>query len=250
MEEPKSLICTIIQRDRILAVTWDKLFIMIFSPYPPIARNRSSGETAIDRMSSGYGMRPSRVRVAVSQNATVRRVEYAMNFPCFGRAMHERLVVSETGHSETASPVEDSNCLIALSDTTKRLLLNQRRPVLYHGFTVTSMSMSKQPSLLSQTRTKSRVAVAIRSPCGEYLAAITHFTWWCDPTEFPWWSVCTRSRVSMSQMVAVSLSDAETRRVESGEKSTPINKAKNLLQGCCKLSFISPFDFMSASIVM
>jgi hypothetical protein len=52
----------------------------------------------------------------------------------------------------------------------------------------------------------------MRSPCGEYLAACTIS---------PWSSVCTRLRVAMSQMEAVRLSDAETSRVESGEKSTP-----------------------------
>ena len=111
-------------------------------------------------------MRPSRVCVPVSQNVTVRCVEYAMNFPCFGRAMHEEPMLSETGHSETLDAVDAPNYLILLSDTTKRWLLNQRRPVLNHGFTVAGMCTSKEPSLLSQTRTKLGVVVAIRSPCG------------------------------------------------------------------------------------
>ena len=157
-------------------------------------------------------MRPSWVCVAVAQNVTVRRVEYAMNFPCFGTAMHEKKLVSGTGHSETADPVDASNCAIFLSDRTKRWLSSQRRPVLYHGVTRTLMSASKRPSL-SQTRMESGVAVAIRSPCGEYLAALTQSL--C-------WSVCTRLRVAMSEMVAVRLSHAETSRVESGEKSTPL----------------------------
>ena len=39
------------------------------------------------------------------------------------------------------------------------------------------------------------VAIAMRSPCGEYLAALT--------VKPPWSSVCTRLRVSMSQMEAL-----------------------------------------------
>ena len=157
-------------------------------------------------------MRPSWVCVAVSQNVTVRCVEYAMNPPCFGRTMHGMGVPSGTGHSETADPVDASNCLILLLDMTRRWLLNQRRPVLYHGVTITLMCLSKRPSLLSQTRTESSVAVAIRSPCGEYLAAHTHSVW-------P--SACTRLPVAMSKMEAVT-SDTKTSRVESGEKSTPL----------------------------
>ena len=110
--------------------------------------------------------------VDVSQNVTISFVEYAMNSPCCGRAMDEELLVSGTSHFETVDPVDDSNCLIVLSDTTKRWLLDQRRPVLYHGISVTRMSANKRPSLLSQTRTQA-VAGAIRSPCGEYFAAIT-----------------------------------------------------------------------------
>jgi hypothetical protein len=74
-------------------------------------------------------MRPSWVCVAVSHNVTVRCVEYTMNFPCFGRTIHETLLLSGTGHSETVDPVDASICLILLSDMTKRWLLNQRRPV-------------------------------------------------------------------------------------------------------------------------
>ena len=44
--------------------------------------------------------------------------------------------------------------------------------MLNHGVTSTGMCTSKRPSLLSQTRTESRVAVAIRSPCGEYFATL------------------------------------------------------------------------------
>ena len=39
--------------------------------------------------------------------------------------MDEVLLVPGTGHSETTDPVGASNCLIALSDTTKRWLLDQ-----------------------------------------------------------------------------------------------------------------------------
>jgi hypothetical protein len=187
--------------------------MLIFPVRPPIARKRSSGETAIETMSSECWMRPSWVCVAMFHNMTVRRVEHAMNLACFGRTMHESLLVSGTNHSETVDPVDVSICFILLSDTTKRWLIDQRRLVLNNGVTVALMSTSKRPSLLSQTRTDLPVAVAMRLPCGEYLAA---------RTELPWASVRTRLRVAMSQMVAILLSDAETSRVESGEKSTPL----------------------------
>ena len=77
--------------------------------------------------------------VDVSQNVTISFVEYAMNSPCCGRAMDEELLVSGTSHFETVDPVDDSNCLIVLPDTTKRWLFDQRRPVLYHGVSVTRM---------------------------------------------------------------------------------------------------------------
>ena len=144
-------------------------------------------------------MRPSWACVDVSQNVMVCFAECTMNFPCLGRAMRGSTNVKNglgTGHSETADPVDASNCLIVLSDTTRSWSLSQRRPVLNHGVTV--MCPSKRPLLLSQTRTESGVAVAIRSPCGEYLAAVT---------QPPWRSVCTRLRVAMSQTEAV-LSDA------------------------------------------
>ena len=157
-------------------------------------------------------MRPSWLCVAVSQNVTVRCVEYAMNPPSFGRAMFEYGALSETGRSKTDGPVDASNSLIVLSDMTKRWSLNQRRLVLSDGVTVTLMCLNQRPSLLSQTRTESSVAVAIQSPCGEYLAAVT---------QSPWSSVCTRLRVTMFQTEAVSF-DAQTSRVGSGEKSTPL----------------------------
>ena len=96
-------------------------------------------------------MRPSWVCVAVSQNVTVCFVEYAMNFPCFGRAMHEHAMLSGTGHCETVDPMDASICLILFSDMTKRWLLNQSRLVLYHWVTITLMFTSKHPLLLFQT---------------------------------------------------------------------------------------------------
>jgi hypothetical protein len=86
-----------------------------------------------------------------------------------------------TGHSETVDPVGASNCVIFLPDTTKRLSLNQRRPVLNHGVTVTLMSINERPSLLSQTRTEFSVAVVIRSPCYGKHDRHAHF---CGPECF------------------------------------------------------------------
>ena len=156
-------------------------------------------------------MRPSWVCVNVSQNVTVSFVEYAMNSPCFGRAMQEKRLALGTGHSETVDPVDAPNCLIVLSDTTKRWLLDQRRPALHCVVTCNGMCTSKRPPT-SQTRTESQVEVAIRSPRGEYFAALTISSWS---------SVRTFLRVATSQTVAVRLCDAVTSRVESGEKSTP-----------------------------
>jgi hypothetical protein len=59
-----------------------------------------------------------------------------MNSPFFGKAMHDKLILSGTGHSESADPVDASICLILLLDITKRWLLNQRRPVLHHRVTL------------------------------------------------------------------------------------------------------------------
>ena len=171
-------------------------------------------------------MRPSWACVDVSQNVTVSFVEYAMNFPCCGRAMHER----GTGHSETVEPVDASTCLIVLPDTTKRWLFNQRRPVLRNGVTFTGMCTSKWPLLLSQTRTESLVAVAIRSPCGEYFATVV-----------PCLSVSTFLRVRTSQMEGPMRWSffPTTSRVESGEKST----ARMSLASLC----VKTFSNVSAS---
>ena len=168
-------------------------------------------------------MRPSWACVDVSQNVMVCFAECTMNFPCLGRAMRGSTNVKNglgTGHSETADPVDASNCLIVLSDTTRRWWLSQRRPVLNHGVTFTVMCPTKRPSLLSQTPTRRRVAVAIRSPCGEYFAATTVSSWL---------SVSTFLRAAMSHTMAVSFRDAVTSRVESGEKSTPEMRSKSSL---------------------
>ena len=100
---------------------------------------------------SCYWMKLRCTCVDVPQNVTVLFVAYAMNSTCFGRAMHEEFLASSTGHSETADPVDASNALILLADTTTRWLLSQRRPVLKHGVTFTGMCTRKRPSLLSQT---------------------------------------------------------------------------------------------------
>ena len=88
-------------------------------------------------------MRPSWECVDASQNVTVRIVEYAMKSPFCGRAIHEKRLVSGTDHSETVDPVDASNFMIVLSDTTNRWSLNQTRPVLNRGVTITGISMSK-----------------------------------------------------------------------------------------------------------
>ena len=71
----KLFVYSTIQRDRILTEMRDRLLMVIFPSSAPTARNRSSGETAIERMDRGCWMRPSWVCVAVSQNVTVRCVE-------------------------------------------------------------------------------------------------------------------------------------------------------------------------------
>ena len=73
-------------------------------------------------------MRPSCVCVAMFQNVTVQFVEYAMNSPCFGWAMHENLLLSGADHSEIADPVDASICLLLLSDTTNRWHLQLGTP--------------------------------------------------------------------------------------------------------------------------
>ena len=133
-------------------------------------------------------MTPSWASVEVSQKVTVRFAEYAMNFPCCGRAMLEVALVSGTDHSETVEPVEASHSLIVLPDTRKRWSFSQRRPVLHDGVTFTGMCTSRWPSSLSQTRTEKGVAVAIRSPWGEYFATVV-----------PCSSVSTFLRVRTSQ---------------------------------------------------
>ena len=91
---------------------------------------------------------------------------------------------------------------------TSKRLLNQRRPVLCHGFTLTGMSRSKRPSLLSQTRTESN-----RSP--------REPSRWSGPT--------TLSRVAMASPI------------ESGEKSTPwtLQVSSSLIVKTCSYVFAS-----------
>ena len=126
-----------------------------------------------------------------------------------------------TGHSETVKPVDGFTSLIALSDTRKMWLLTHWRPWLCQGVTVTGMSTSKWPLSRPHTRTDPlKVAVAIRSPSCEYLAAITN-CWW--------WSVCIFSPLATSQIVAVQFEDPETSSVESGEKSISALMSKSTL---------------------
>jgi hypothetical protein len=65
--------------------------------------------------------------------------------------MHELPSLLGTGHSETVDPVDASNCLIVLPDTTKRWLCSQKMQAWYNGAGFTGMFTSKRPSLLSQT---------------------------------------------------------------------------------------------------
>ena len=85
---------------------------MLIFPSPSSAMQRSSEENAIESISSGCWMSPSRVRVGVSQNATTRFVEDAMNLPRCGRAIHERCLVLGAGHSERVDLVDVSSCRI------------------------------------------------------------------------------------------------------------------------------------------
>ena len=140
---------TVQQGTTLLTVTWDRRLMVIFPLSPPIARNRSSGESAIEQMSSACWMRPSWVCADASQNVTVRFVECAMNSPCVGRAMRPKSLPPGTSHCETTDPVDGSICLILLSETTKRCAFDQRRPVLIHPVTFTGISTSKRRSLLS-----------------------------------------------------------------------------------------------------
>ena len=87
-------------------------------------------------------MTASWVCVDASQNVIVRVVEYARNSSLCERMIREYLSLL-VDHRETSDLVDRSNCLISSSDTTKRWLLNQQRPVLYHGSTPAFMSMSK-----------------------------------------------------------------------------------------------------------
>ena len=57
-------------------------------------------------------MRSSWLCVDVSQKVMVRFANNAMNCSPFGRMMHERLLISEAGHSETFEPEDASNSSI------------------------------------------------------------------------------------------------------------------------------------------
>ena len=62
--------------------------------------------------------------VDMSQEVTVWTGENAMNCLYFGRAMHEKLLASGTGHSVIFEPLDASHSLSFLSDTTKRWSLD------------------------------------------------------------------------------------------------------------------------------
>ena len=188
----------------------------------------------MERMSSGcWRVRRSWLCVDASQKVVVRFAENAMYCWCFGRAMFEWSSVPGTSHSETFEPVDASNSMIFWSDATRRWSLDQRRLVLNSGVTVTLISTSKRPSLLSQTRTGPPAhlsTVAMRSPRGEYFAAFTQFLWR---------RVCTCLAVARSQTMAVLLSVPATSRVESGEKST--QRTKSLSPCLMTSSYVSAF---------
>lgn len=113
-------------------------------------KKQSSGENAMERISSGRWMIPSWERVDVCQKLIVRPAEYAINPLRFSRAMHELSLLVGTGHSEITDPEDASNSLMLFLQATNKWSPNQTRPVLYSGFTCTEMSTSKRPSLLSQ----------------------------------------------------------------------------------------------------
>ena len=212
LKDERSVRHAIHRRDTILTVGRDRVLIVIAPCSPPIARDLSPGDRVIKQMSSVGSTRPICKCDDVSQKVTKRPVEHAINLPCLGIAMHEWKSLFETGHSETVEPVDASNCLILLLDTTKMWLLDHRRPLLQRGITVTGLSTSNWPSLLSQTRTDPfRVPVAIRSPLGENLAVITQCLCWSVRIFWP---------LVASQIVAMQFEDPETSFVESGEKST------------------------------
>ena len=152
----------------ILAVRQDK-FSMVILSLSAIARSRPSGERAMEATSRVCWMTPSWLRVNTSQIVTVWPVEYTIKFPCFGAAMHE---LESAGHSAEIVPVDASICwnivLFSRHEKTKRWsLLCQRTLVAFTSL----MSRIKRPSLLSQILIECPLAVAIRLPCGEYVAA-------------------------------------------------------------------------------
>ena len=73
---------------------------MIIAPFtPPNARDLSPGDSAIELMSSVCSTGPICQWVDVSQKVTDRLVEYAINLPCVGIAMHELKSLLGTGQS-------------------------------------------------------------------------------------------------------------------------------------------------------
>ena len=102
-----------------LTVIEDKRLTVIVSSETTNARNRSSGENATGARSAHRSMQRSWLYVEVSQKVVVSQVEYAMNFPCCGRAMHETELLSGTDHFETIDPIDASICSILLVDMTK-----------------------------------------------------------------------------------------------------------------------------------
>ena len=94
-------------------VTEDRSLAMTFLS-SATGRRPPSEYHAIERMSWVCWMGLSCVRVTVSQKVMVFSAEYAMNFPCCGRAMRGH-GARGTDHSETVDPVAASICLIILS---------------------------------------------------------------------------------------------------------------------------------------
>lgn len=97
----------------------DKRLTVIVMSGATNAKDRSSVENATGARLVRRWMQRSWLYVEVSQNVMVSQVEYAMNFPCCGRAMHETELTPGTDHSETVDPIDASICSILLVDVTK-----------------------------------------------------------------------------------------------------------------------------------
>ena len=122
-----------------------------------------------------------------------------MNSPCFGRAMHEKWSALGTSHSETVDPVDASNSLILLTDTTRWWLLDQRRPALRSEVTFTGIywDVHEQAAIVAVPDSNE-----ITSGCRNSVTMRRVFR--C----IPWSNVCATSKT-----VAVQLCDAMTSRV-------------------------------------